>query len=309
MRVPGGSARQHPRDIDVRAFLRLVPALLALETMGGASDEVPTAGPPPNKDSYSLFHPVPRNLMRPMILDRPDKTESPYTVDAGHFQMEMDLINYGWDRENGDGGDITAAGFSAGAMNWKAGLVNHVDLQVVIQPFNRLRVDDPATGPSVVRSGVGEVLNRLKINLWGDDGGSTAMAVMPYVTWPTAGSDLGAAEIEGGIVIPFAVELPAGWGLGMMTQVEVRPETAGEGIESSFINTVTVGHHLIGPLAGYAEFFSEVRTDSGSLWIGTVDLGFTWTLSDDWILDAGINIGVTRSAPDLNPFAGLSCRF
>ena len=309
MRIPGGNVCQRPRDFHFRACLCLVPALLGLEAIAGAGDEIPAAGLPTDKGSYSLFHPVPRNLMRPMILDRPDKTESPYTVDAGHFQMEMDLINYGWDRENGEGGDVTTAGFSAGAMNWKVGLVNHVDLQVIVQSFNRLRVDDPSAGPPVIRSGFGEVLNRLKINLWGDDGGPTALAVMPFVTWPTAGNDLGATDVEGGIVIPFAVELPAGWGLGMMTQVEVRPGAEGDGIDNSFINTVTVGHDLIGPLAAYAEFFSEVRTESGSLWIGTVDLGLTWTLSDDWILDAGINIGVTRSAPDLNPFAGLSCRF
>ena len=309
MRVPGANFRQRLRDFHVRARLCLVTALLGLDAMGGAGDEMPAAGLPPSKDSYSLFQPVPRNLMRPMILDRPDKTETPITVDAGHLQMEMDLINCGWDRENGEGGDVTTAGFSAAAMNWKVGLVNHMDLQVIVQSFNHLRVDDPAAGPPVVRSGFGEVINRLKINLWGDDGGSTALAVMPLVTWPTAGRDLGAANVEGGSVIPFAAELPAGWGLGMMTQVEFRPGAEDDGIDNTCINTVTVGHDLIGPLAACVEFFSEVHTESGSLWIGTVDLGLTWTLHADWILDAGNNLGVTPSAPDLNPFAGRSCRF
>ena len=32
--------------------------------------------------------------MREMSTDRPDKTESPYTVDAGHFQIEWDLFNF-----------------------------------------------------------------------------------------------------------------------------------------------------------------------------------------------------------------------
>lgn len=41
---------------------------------------------------YSLFNSVPRSQMREMETERPDVTESPYTVDAGHFQYETDLI-------------------------------------------------------------------------------------------------------------------------------------------------------------------------------------------------------------------------
>jgi hypothetical protein len=40
-----------------------------------------------------------------------------------------------------------------------------------------------------------------------------------------------------------------------------------------------------------------------------VDFGLTYGLTDDIQLDAGINIGVTRSAEDFNPFVGLSWRF
>lgn len=274
----------------------------------GAED--PESERDPDKGGYSLFRPVPSALMRPMILDRPDKTESPYTVDAGHFQVEMDLVNGAWDRDNGndDAGTVTTTGLAVAPMNWKAGLVNHVDFQLVIQPYNRLRIDDSGgTGP-VIRSGFGDLITRLKVNLWGDDGGSTALAVMPFITWPTAAADLGADGVEGGIIVPFAAQLPAGWSLGMMTEVDLMRD-ADHGVTPAFINTVTLGHTLLGPVAGYVEFFSEVAADPAQPWIGTLDFGMTWTLKGDWILDAGINIGVTRSAPDLNPFAGFSRRF
>ena len=42
---------------------------------------------------YNLFHPVPKNEMKEMATDRPDVTESAYTVAPGHFQIESDLIN------------------------------------------------------------------------------------------------------------------------------------------------------------------------------------------------------------------------
>ncbi len=300
-------SRWRPTVLGVRSPAGWVPALVGLAGIAGAG--VPEVGSiRHDKEGYSLFRPVPRAQMRPMELDRPDKTESPYTVDAGHYQLEMDLVNGAWDRESLDTGTRTTTGLAVAPMNWKAGLLNHVDFQCVIQPFNHLRVDDPDAGAPVVRSGFGNIVTRLKVNLWGDDGGATALAVMPYVTWPTAADGLGADHVEGGLIIPFAAELPAGWGLGMMTAADFGSVTQ-DGVTATVVNTVTLGHDLIGPLAGYIEFFSEVSTSPGDPWIGTLDFGVTWTLSGDWVLDAGINVGVTRSAPDLNPFAGLSHRF
>jgi hypothetical protein len=64
------------------------------------------ASEPVDKSGYHLFHPTPRDLMRPLSTDRPDQTESPYTVDAGHFQIEMDLANGTLDRDKSNGGDV-----------------------------------------------------------------------------------------------------------------------------------------------------------------------------------------------------------
>lgn len=40
-----------------------------------------------DKSMYTLFRQTPRSQMRELTTDRPDKTESPITVDAGHFQI------------------------------------------------------------------------------------------------------------------------------------------------------------------------------------------------------------------------------
>ena len=63
----------------------LVPVVVVQAAEGDA--------PAPDKSHYHLFNPTPRELMREFNTDRPDKTESPYTVDAGHFQFEMDVLN------------------------------------------------------------------------------------------------------------------------------------------------------------------------------------------------------------------------
>src|SRR4026208_1539423 len=86
-----------------------------------------------DKSQYHLFNPTPRNLMREMSTDRPDKTESAYTVDAGHFQLEMDVLSYSWDRDNGLPGDTRIESVAIAPMNLKVGLCNRADLQLMLE--------------------------------------------------------------------------------------------------------------------------------------------------------------------------------
>src|SRR5256885_9928210 len=44
-----------------------------------------------NKSDFNLFNPTPPELMREFNTDRPDKTESPYTVDAGQDRKSTRL--------------------------------------------------------------------------------------------------------------------------------------------------------------------------------------------------------------------------
>ena len=40
-----------------------------------------------NKSQYTLFNPTPDRLLRDLTTDRPDTTECPFTVDAGHDRV------------------------------------------------------------------------------------------------------------------------------------------------------------------------------------------------------------------------------
>lgn len=262
-----------------------------------------------DKSQYTLFNPTPRDQMREMSTDRPDLTESPYTVDAGHFQIEMDVVNYSHDRRNPDRAPVTVESVSFAAVNLKLGLCDRVDLQVLLEPYSRVRIHDRATGMVERHRGFGDITTRLKVNFWGNDGGKTALGMMPFVKLPSNQDGLGNNAMEGGIIFPFAAELPAGWGMGAMTEVDFLEDGDGRGHHAEFVNTITFGHDIVGDLAGYVEFFSAVSTERGSPWVGSVNFGFTYGLTDDIQLDTGLNIGVTRSADDLNPFLGISWRY
>ena len=278
-------------------------------TFFGLMARIAAEAGPADKSQYNLFNPTPRALMREMVTDRPDRTESPYTVDAGHYQLEMDVFSYAVDRYNGVRGDERFEALAIAPINIKAGLLNNLDVHLVLQPYISLREHNMAARVVNESRGFGDVIPRLKFNLWGNDGGPTALAVMPYIKLPTNTHHVGNNSVEGGVIVPFAVGAPYGFGMGLMTEVDIRRDAFGDGYHPEFVNTITFGRDIVGQLAGFVEFFSSVSSESGSEWVGTFDLGLTYMLTPDMQVDTGVFLGVTRSAPDVNPFLGFSWRF
>ncbi len=261
-----------------------------------------------DKSEFNLFNPTPRELMRELSTDRPDKTESAYTVDAGHVQIEMDLVSYTYDRHNPERADRRVQGFSILATNWKIGLLNNLDVQLLSDNFLWARVEDLDTGIDDEETGVGDTTLRMKLNLWGNDGGKTALALMPFVTFDTGDDDFGTSGTEFGLIVPLALELPNKFGAGLMTEFDwVRDED--NDLNFVWVNTATIGRDLTEELGAYIEFFAEVDPDRSSDWVGTLDFGMTYAISEDIQLDGGINIGITREADDWNPFIGLTIRY
>ncbi len=276
----------------------------ALWPLRGFADS-PAEGPVgADKSGYSLFNPTPDALMRELSPDRPDKTESPYTVDAGHFQLEMDFANFTRSDEKGARTDT----WNIAPFNFKIGLSNHTDLQLVFEDLLRVRTQAP-TGPSPTQLGVGDLTARLKVNLWGDDAGGTALALLPFVKFPTNSGGLGNGSVEGGVIVPLSVKLPAGWELGLETAASLLRHPDRRGYHGDFIGSVTCDHAIFGRLNGYLEFFGEISAEHAAGWIGTVDGGLEYALSGNVQLDCGCNVGVTRAADAANPFTGITVRF
>ncbi|HEY6226965.1 MAG TPA: transporter [Verrucomicrobiae bacterium] len=263
----------------------------------------------PDKSQYHLFNPTPRESMREMSTDRPDKTESPYTLDAGHFQIESDLFAYAYDHDSSNGANLRGDSWSFATLNLKAGLCNFADFQVVFFPYNRVRTDDRIAGTIGRQSGFGDVLTRLKVNLWGNDGGACAGGIMPFVKWPTSQDNLGNRAIEGGVILPVTFDLPAGFSAAMMTEFDWLQNADSRDYHPEFVNSISFSHPIVGKLEAFLEFYSLVSAENDAPWVGTVDFGFTYGITENMQVDAGAYLGVTKSAADIAPFVGFSVRF
>jgi hypothetical protein len=267
---------------------------------------MPAGLPAAEKSGYDLFHRTPEAQLRELTTDRPDLTESPYTVDAGWWQIETDAISYTRDHDTAGGADAVNTVVSLGTVNLKVGLTHNIDLQTVIETYAYAHTEDRNTGAQARVSGFGDVTTRVKINLHGNDGGPSAMAIMPFIKWPTNRHGLGNRSIEGGLIVPFAHSLPGGWSLGAMTELDLVRNDTDDGYAAAWVNTITFGHDLTGRLAGYLELATVLQRGAD---IVTFDCGLTYGIGRHVQLDCGMNLGLTPAADDLTVFAGLSVRY
>lgn len=231
--------------------------------------------------------------LRDLSTDRPDTTESPYTVDKGHYQWEMEMASF-----TRDGGAWTE--YTLGEWNMKYGLTDCADLQLVMPLFTHMRGGDEGYGDTVVR---------LKYNLWGNDSGDTAMALMPFVKIPTARGALGNDAFEGGLIIPYSFAMPGDWSCAVMAEIDLAYEDTEDDYHPVGLLSATGSHHLTENTAGFLEIvgiFSAESSDDTEAYFNT---GLTWAVADLWQVDGGIRIGLTNASADLTPFLGLSHKF
>lgn len=276
------------------APMLLAPALLAPAL---AADSFET--PPADKSAYTLVNPTPRELLREMSTDRPDATESPFTVDAGHVQVEMSFLQF-----TRDDTDNRIDTYVYAPFNVRLGILNNAELQFLFDPH--VRVQDRISPDA---SGVGDLTLRFKANLWGNDDGDTALGIMPYVKLPTGDRDVSNGNAEPGIILAFGADLPGDFSLGLMAEFAGVRNAADDGFDFEFLHTLTVGHSLVGPLGGFIEYIGVANSDSGTDYQASFSTGLTLGLSDDVQLDAGAVFGLTDSADDLTLFSGISVRF
>lgn len=246
-----------------------------------------------DKADYHFFNPTPRAEMRELSPDRPDATESPLTVDAGHYAVEVSLFD--WRRNDG------ADAYTVMATNFKIGLTNDIDFQTV---FDLYSWEDPVAGSGL--EGFGDVQFRLKWNLWGNDGGDSALALFPFIKVPT-GTQLSNGEVEGGLIIPFGMSLTDRLGIGIMPEIDYVYNADTDGYDVELVHTVVLGYEITEKVGGFLEYIGVTGEDTP--YSASLAGGFTYSVNDDLTLDIGSQVGLNDNAEDFGLFTGFTRRF
>lgn len=233
--------------------------------------------------------------LRDLAADRPDATESPITVDKGHWQVETSVVDYAK--------DFQFEAWTWGETNLKYGITENADIQFVFAPYAEERVRD--SGSTETTDGASDLTIRLKYNLWGNDGGKSAMAFFPFVKVPT-GTDLSNDKWEGGLILPYAYEINDRVGFGAQVELGYNWDDEDEDYDVELSHTFVVGYSLTDKWGVYGEYLGVAGDHSYEAYASG---GITYAVTEFFQLDAGSVVGLNDAAQDFNVFSGFTVKF
>jgi hypothetical protein len=255
-----------------------------------------------DKSQYTIFNPTPIGLRRAYNTDRPSKTDSPFTIDAGVFQIESDVANWTLDEEN----RVRTRTWIISNTNFKLGLTNWMDLQIFPQFYVNRRTSGARFGRALEQDGFGDTTVRLKINFLGNDGGKLVIGFLSSLKIPTNTGHMGNHVWEPGFGLPLNYSLPSGFTLFAQTRIDVLDKARSSSMRVQWQNPIGLSRTIVGNLSGYIEFYDAVTSGP---WIGTLDTGLIYQITANFSVDINSFVGLTRSADDLNLFVGFARRF
>ncbi|WP_145861191.1 transporter [Pedobacter suwonensis] len=249
---------------------------------------------------YSIFSPVPKEKLREMETDRPDVTESAITVDAGHFQYESDL--FALERERSESSSQKTV--TINRANLKMGLTGSISLQVGIETYTWQKERNNETGEIENSKGFGDINLRLKQNLIGNDKGNFSMALLPYVTLPTA--TFGNSKLEEGLIVPMQVKLPSDWKVGTQVELDHLKDNSGDQKHVEYLQSLTVSHEIRKTVTGIAEtyFTYDFKQHHYSNFFNAA---VQVEIAHDVKIDGGVNYGIQKDAMK-KYFLGIAVR-
>ncbi|MGH7873447.1 MAG: transporter [Candidatus Binatia bacterium] len=265
-----------------------------------------------DKSQYTLFNPTPDYLMREFTTDRPHTTDNPFTIDAGHVQIETNLLGYELSRPDLEG-TITEA-FDVLTTNFRIGLTNSAEIDIFPQPYGVISTRPPSPSASFRNSGVGSLLIRAKYNLWGNDTfgepGATALGLLPILSLPVDKSNgVSPTYVEGALMVPFTVQLSEKLVLETFPGGLFLRDSGATTHHAEFLVTANFEYEWTETFGTFYEVVYQFAREDPRGDIVLLNTGFTYLLNRNLQLDAAINFGVTPASPRANPFIGITARF
>lgn len=254
-----------------------------------------------DKSHYTLFNPTPRRYLRPLVPDRPGLTESPYSVDAGHFQYEADVARLLTQRQDGQ----QQRTWYVNHALLKLGLTDRTDFQAQVNSYTtqRTTADGPAA-PTVAR-GFGDLTLRLKHTLVGDDDSRAAVGLIGFALLPTGGA-VGEGGAEYGAVLPAVVQLTKTWSAGGQVEFTWAYDRDAQQHYGELMPTLTTDYQFSKLVQAFVEVVA-IRDWRQHAWLGTLNFGPQVDLSDNVQLDFGAHLPLSHGLGH-EYFLGLSFR-
>jgi|YNPMSStandDraft_2_1061718.scaffolds.fasta_scaffold24751_1 hypothetical protein len=256
-----------------------------------------------DKSKYHLFKPTPKELMREMHTDRPDVTETSFTVDAGHFQFEFDFLNlyrHPINRNRGETDLLLLNGIA------KVGITDFIDFEIVFSanqwhfPDTRNIQNDSLTS----RRGFGDVGLRAKFNLIGNKHEQFGIALMPSVLLPINNAASEQLYIPG-IKAIWVYNVSDKWELGGQIDYYRLYNLSWTPLFNEYWATFEVGYDINKKFSVFTEYVA-ILTERQN-YLHTYNAGVIYEITPNFRIDLAFNLGLNRRSPSAI-FTGFSFR-
>jgi hypothetical protein len=247
---------------------------------------------------------TPDDQLRGFSTDRPNRSYTPITVDTGRWQVESDLANYSFDKENGSKTTV----WTSVTPTLKLGLADNLELQMTTPTYAWAKTENG--GVSQTTKGWTDLYTRLKLNLWGNDGADSAMALIPYVKWATGRKGISNGKTEYGLIAPVYYKFDDKFSLIAGPQIDALQSAdsrAGKRLQlQGFAN---LSYAVSDTVTASAEYYWAHKFRDGAPNIQTADVSLAWNIGNDTQLDVAAYVPLNKAATDINLYFGISRRF
>jgi hypothetical protein len=299
-----------------KATITVAALFLGSETVAFGNGPTPSTTAttqPTDKAQYTPFNPTPPDRMRDMDMDRPDKTNTPHTIDAGHLQIETGLFDYVYDRDRYQGANSRTDALNLGQFNFRLGILNSLELNAVVNAYDFYSTTDYLADQSIHQNGLGDTVVGGKLNLWGNDTGdepwATALAIQPQFKIPTAREDIGNGHPELFVIVPFSMNLSPDLQLNFQTTASWERSTDNTSDVTGWANTAEIDYSFSAKFDMYLEYWLHATTERDEEAQQTLDVGAKYALTGNLVVDTALDFGLNKASQTIEWVAGVSVRF
>lgn len=241
-------------------------------------------------------------LAEPLVTDRPDFTESPSAVPAGHVQVEGGATFTRVEEEDAD---------TFGEVLVRIGLGKGWEARIGVPSYERITAGG---GPGGEVSGFGDPSIGFKLRLTPDPPpeetpGRPEAALLLGTTLPEGDEELSDGTWQPEARVALAWQLGARLSLSSNIGYAYPEDTAAGERFHQFLASLSLGLALTDRLGAFVEGYgySEETVDGSEA--AYMDAGFTWLVSNDLQLDVRAGRGFNDADPDWFVGAGAALRW
>lgn len=241
----------------------------------------------------------------PLITDRPDQTESAFTVASGLFQIEG---GWGYGERRTEGEDLDFQAFPQALLRIGLNPIFELRLGIPGIEIERTRTASGATS----QEGLVDATLGLKVVIAKERGIRPQTAFLGTLSVPSGDDEFTSRRVDPSFRFTFSntlnSRLSLGYNVGMIWRTQ--PDSQATLISQSLFDwTVALGISVNDRIGVFVEAFGIAPQESELRTRTSFDTGITYLLTPRLQLDASVAAGLSSAAADWAVSLGASFRF